>query len=95
MDKGYARVARCTGHSATVRGVDWSLDSSIIMSHSADLELLYWNARTGKQVDPLKQGCVRVLCPCARQDVRMVRSSGGSRTIAITFPLAVCPVCLA
>jgi len=50
VDRGYARVARCTGHSATVRGVDWSLDSSIIMSHSADLELLYWNARTGKQV---------------------------------------------
>jgi len=50
VDKGYTRVQRCTGHSATVRGVDWSKDSSIVMSHSADLELLYWNARTGKQV---------------------------------------------
>jgi microtubule-associated protein-like 6 len=33
-----------------VRGIDWSIDSSVIMSNSADLELLYWNARTGKQV---------------------------------------------
>lgn len=50
VDRGYARVARCTGHSSTVRGLDWSTDSSMIQTASADLELLTWNARTGKQV---------------------------------------------
>ncbi|KAG2422675.1 hypothetical protein HXX76_015839 [Chlamydomonas incerta] len=48
--KGYQRVQRCTGHSSTVRGIDWSADSSILQSDSADLELLVWNARTGKQI---------------------------------------------
>ena len=41
---------RCSGHSATIRGVDWSTDSSILMSNSNDSELLFWNSRTGKQV---------------------------------------------
>ena len=50
VDRGYQRVSRCSGHSATVRGIDWNKDSSVIMSNSNDLELLYWNARTGKQV---------------------------------------------
>jgi WD40 repeat protein len=42
------------GHSSTVRGIDWCVDSSVVQSYSADLELLYWNARTGKQVRPSK-----------------------------------------
>lgn len=33
--------------SSTVRGIDWSVDSSIVQSDSADMELLVWNARTG------------------------------------------------
>ncbi len=49
VDKGYAKLCRCTGHSATVSGIDWSTDSSIIMSNSNDSELLFWNGRTGKQ----------------------------------------------
>ena len=47
--KGYQKVARCMGHSATVHGLDWSTCSSILMSHSNDYELLFWNAKTGKQ----------------------------------------------
>ena len=50
VDKGYARISQCKGHSSVVRGVDWSVDSSVIQTDSADLELLVWNARTGKQV---------------------------------------------
>ncbi len=50
VSKEYARVARCMGHSSTVRALDWSVDSSVLQSVSADLELLHWNARTGKQV---------------------------------------------
>ncbi|GAX82495.1 hypothetical protein CEUSTIGMA_g9922.t1 [Chlamydomonas eustigma] len=50
VEKGYQRLCRCHGHSATVRGIDWSTDSSVIMSNSNDLELLFWNARTGKQI---------------------------------------------
>ncbi len=36
--------------SSTVRGIDWSTDSSILQSDSADMELLVWNARTGGAV---------------------------------------------
>lgn len=54
LQKGYQRIARCTGHSASVRGIDWSVDSSIIMSNSNDYELLFWD-RAGKQVGP---GCL-------------------------------------
>ena len=50
VDKGYQRISRCAGHSATVRGVDWSVDSSVVVSNSNDYELLSWAARTGKQV---------------------------------------------
>ncbi|KAJ9506292.1 hypothetical protein QJQ45_013870, partial [Haematococcus lacustris] len=50
VDKGYSRMARCSGHSATVRGLDWSTDSSMVQTASADLELLLWNARTAKQI---------------------------------------------
>ncbi|GFR42919.1 hypothetical protein Agub_g3919, partial [Astrephomene gubernaculifera] len=48
--RGYQRVQRCSGHSSTIRGIDWSVDSSVLQSDSADLELLVWNARTGKQI---------------------------------------------
>ncbi|KXZ42690.1 hypothetical protein GPECTOR_124g490 [Gonium pectorale] len=48
--RGYQRIQRCTGHSSTIRGIDWSTDGSILQSDSADLELLVWNARTGKQI---------------------------------------------
>lgn len=52
LQKGYQRIARCTGHSSSVRGIDWSIDSSIIMSNSNDYELLFWD-RAGKQVGPV------------------------------------------
>ncbi|GIL71078.1 hypothetical protein Vretifemale_1483 [Volvox reticuliferus] len=50
VSKGYTRLQRCSGHSSTVRGIDWSTDGSVLQSDSADLELLVWNARTGKQI---------------------------------------------
>ena len=37
------------GHWAAVTHVDWSLDSTTIMSNGADREVLYWNAVKGKQ----------------------------------------------
>ena len=33
--KGYKRVARLSGHSATVRHVDWAADSSVLMTNCA------------------------------------------------------------
>jgi microtubule-associated protein-like 6 len=39
------------GHSATVKQVDWSSCSSILQSACAAGELLYWNARSGKQIN--------------------------------------------
>jgi WD40 repeat protein len=37
------------GHWAAVTHVDWSLDSTTIMSNGADREILYWDAAKGKQ----------------------------------------------
>eukprot|EP00879_Flechtneria_rotunda_P024837 GHRR01026355.1.p1 GENE.GHRR01026355.1~~GHRR01026355.1.p1 ORF type:complete len:592 (+),score=205.53 GHRR01026355.1:240-1778(+) len=50
VEKGYQRIARCGGHSATVRCIDWSVDSTVLQSNCAAREILYWNARTGKQM---------------------------------------------
>lgn len=41
-------AARCSGHSATVRTIDWSMDSSVLQSNCAAREILYWNPRTGE-----------------------------------------------
>ena len=46
---GYALQSKCEGHSAAVRHLDWSEDSSVLSSDGADYELLYWDARTGRQ----------------------------------------------
>jgi WD40 repeat protein len=46
--KGYKRVARLSGHSATVRHVDWSADSSVLMTNCAGYEALYWSPRSCK-----------------------------------------------
>ncbi|MEW5311518.1 MAG: hypothetical protein WDW38_003227 [Sanguina aurantia] len=50
VTKGYARISRCSGHSANVRGLDWTTDSSIFHTDAADGELLVWDAKKGKQV---------------------------------------------
>ena len=47
---GYVRYARCSGHSATVKHLDWSADSALLQSADAGYELLYWDASTGRQV---------------------------------------------
>lgn len=47
--RGYALQSKCEGHSAAVRHLDWSEDSSVLSSDGADYELLYWDARTGRQ----------------------------------------------
>lgn len=46
----YQWLRRLVGHSSTVNHVDFSRDSLLLMSASADYDLLYWNVRTGKQV---------------------------------------------
>mmetsp|Transcript_32689 Transcript_32689/g.92738 ORF Transcript_32689/g.92738 Transcript_32689/m.92738 type:complete len:986 (+) Transcript_32689:227-3184(+) len=50
VSKGYAKVGRCSGHSSTVTHLDWSQDSKVIRSTDTARELLYFNARTCKQV---------------------------------------------
>eukprot|EP00899_Mesostigma_viride_P025393 jgi/Mesvir1/6038/Mv00777-RA.4 len=42
--KGYRYMGRCSGHSATIKHLDWSADSRVLMSGCAGYELLYWNA---------------------------------------------------
>lgn len=48
--KRYTKLARCTGHSSTVRSLDWSRDSSVLQSVCSAYEVLYWNGRNGRQV---------------------------------------------
>jgi len=43
----YVRLARCTGHSATVLHIDWSADSKMLQSQCNAYELLYWNCDRG------------------------------------------------
>ncbi|KAF5837533.1 hypothetical protein DUNSADRAFT_4226 [Dunaliella salina] len=50
VTRGYARLARCTGHSSYINHIDWSVDSRIIQSTCGAYELLYFDAITGKQV---------------------------------------------
>ena len=38
--RGYRHIARCVGHSATVAHVDWSADSSTLMSNCNGYEIL-------------------------------------------------------
>ena len=46
----YTRAARCVGHSALVRHVDWSRDGTTLQSNCSAYETLHWNGRNGKQV---------------------------------------------
>ncbi|XP_072031419.1 77 kDa echinoderm microtubule-associated protein-like isoform X3 [Amphiura filiformis] len=46
----YSKVGKCSGHSSFVTHVDWSADSEFLQSNSGDYELLFWNAKTCKQV---------------------------------------------
>ena len=43
--RGFAGCGTCTGHSSTIRTLDWSDDSQILRSCSSDYELMYWNPR--------------------------------------------------
>ena len=63
--RGYAKVARCSGHSATVKHIDWSADSSIIQSNCASYEILYWDARHGKQITDNQRDTVWSSWTCA------------------------------
>ena len=54
--RGFAVCGRCNGHSATIKALDWSDDSKVLRSTSADYELMYWNAR-GKLIVGDDQVC--------------------------------------
>lgn len=42
---GFRCCGTCVGHSSTIKTLDWSDDSRILRSSSADYELMYWNPR--------------------------------------------------
>lgn len=39
VSKGYTRIIRCGGHSATVTHIDWSADSRVIQSNDSAYEV--------------------------------------------------------
>mmetsp|Transcript_7472 Transcript_7472/g.24809 ORF Transcript_7472/g.24809 Transcript_7472/m.24809 type:complete len:915 (+) Transcript_7472:548-3292(+) len=49
VDEDFARIGRCSGHSATVTHIDWSADGSILATNSGAYEILYFNSH-GRQV---------------------------------------------
>jgi hypothetical protein len=56
---GYRAQCQCRGHSSTITGIDWAADSAVLQSCDAAYELLYFDARSGKQVSvqpPVRQG---------------------------------------
>jgi WD40 repeat protein len=42
--------ARCRGHSSYVTHIDWSMDGALLQSNCGAYEVLYWDAKTGKQL---------------------------------------------
>ena len=47
VQNNYAKLARLSGHSSTVRSLDWSRDSSTLMSMDQAYETLHWDVRRG------------------------------------------------
>lgn len=45
----FRQIGVLKGHWSSVTHVDWSFDSTTIMSNGADREILYWNPKTIKQ----------------------------------------------
>ena len=50
VQRDYALVQRCQGHSSYITHIDWSADSSVFKSTCGAYEILYWSGRTGKQI---------------------------------------------
>lgn len=44
------RRARCEGHSSTIKSVQWSVDSSKLLTTCQGYEILWWEAKNGRQV---------------------------------------------
>ena len=39
----FRHSGRCRGHSSTIRSLDWSVDSAVLRSTSADREVMHWD----------------------------------------------------
>lgn len=50
VDKSYTHYARCKGHTSFVTHLDWSACSRIIRSNCGSYEIMYWDARSGKNI---------------------------------------------
>jgi WD40 repeat protein len=44
---GYSKAGRLTGHSSTVRSIDWSQDASVLMAMDQAYETLFFDTRRG------------------------------------------------
>eukprot|EP00976_Prorocentrum_cordatum_P064005 1177310-Prorocentrum_minimum.AAC.1 len=51
--RNYTKLGRCVGHAATVAHLDWAEDSRVLFSNCNNYEMLYWDAKNGKQVSRL------------------------------------------
>ena len=63
--KRYSRVARCAGHSAAVRSLDWRVDGKVLQSACAACELLYWSGTTGRQTTECQRDAEWATWTCA------------------------------
>lgn len=48
----FRHSGRCRGHSSTIRSLDWSVDSLVLRSTSADKEVMHWDVEGKLFVDP-------------------------------------------
>ena len=46
---GFKLVSEFKGHHSTIKHLDWSLDSQVVMSNCTSYEILFFNAASGKQ----------------------------------------------
>jgi WD40 repeat protein len=49
VTSNYTKLGRCSGHTATVSHLDWSVDSKVLFSNCNSYEMLYWD-RSCRQV---------------------------------------------